>query len=85
MLVVEGKISKISENQNGEKVLVLKEEGVKAGVSATFSKKDAPWPVAVKPGDVIKIKGAITAGSSYDADLDLYEHAVLVQCVIVRD
>jgi len=84
VLIVEGRVSNISTNQNGEKVIVLKDEGSKVGVSATFTKKTNPNTASVKVGDVIKIKGAITAGNSYDADLDLYEHAILVQCDIVK-
>jgi hypothetical protein len=35
-------------------------------------------------GDIVKIKGAITAGNRYEADLELYENAILVQCDIVK-
>jgi hypothetical protein len=54
------------------------------GVSATFTKQTSANTMAVKVGDIIKIKGAITAGNRYDADLDLYEHAILVQCDIEK-
>lgn len=84
VIVVEGRVSKISVNQSGETVIILKDEGAKAGVSGTFTVKTSPDANGVKEGDIIKIKGAITAGNSYDADLDLYEHAVLVQCDIVK-
>lgn len=84
VLIIEGRVSNISSNQNGEKVIVLKDEGARAGVSATFTQKTSPNVETVKVGDVIKIKGAITAGNSYDADLDLHEHAVLVQCDIIK-
>jgi hypothetical protein len=81
---VEGRVSKISTNQAGETVIVLKKEGAKVGVGATFSKETGGNTTGVKEGDIIKVKGAITAGNSYDADLDLYEHVVLVQCDIVK-
>ena len=84
VLIVEGRVSKISTNQNGEQVIVLKDEGAKVGVSATFTQKTSPNVESVKAGDIIKVKGAITTGNSYDADLDLYEHAILVQCDIVK-
>lgn len=84
VLIVEGRVSKISTNQNGETVIVLKDQGAKVGVSGTFTLKTSPNAAGIKEGDNIKIKGAITAGNSYDADLDLYEHAVLVQCDIVK-
>ena len=84
VLIVEGRVSKISVNQNGEKVIVLKDEDAKGGVSATFTQKTSLNVGAVKVGDIIKIKGAITAGNRYDADLDLYEHAILVQADIEK-
>ncbi len=84
VLIIEGRVSKISTNQNGEQVIVLKDEGAKVGVSATFTKQTSANTMAVKVGDIIKIKGAITAGNRYDADLDLYEHAILVQCDIEK-
>lgn len=84
VLIVEGRVSNVTINQNGEKVIVLKDEGAKAGVSATFTQQTSSNVESVKAGDIIKVKGAITAGNSYDADLDLYEHAILVQCDIVK-
>lgn len=84
VLIVEGRVSKISANQDGEIVLVLKDESSKVGVSATFTKESGNHTTGIKEGEIIKVKGAITAGNSYDADLDLYEHAVLVQCDIVK-
>lgn len=84
ILVIEGRVSKVSENQIGETVIILKEEGAKAGVSCTFTLKTSPETAGIKEGDTIHIKGAITAGNSYDADLDLYEHAVMAQCAIVK-
>ena len=84
VLVVEGRVSKISTNQSGEAVIVLKDKGAKVGVSGTFTQKTSPNTAGIKEGDIIKIKGAITTGNSYDADLDLYEHAVLVQCDIIK-
>ena len=84
VLIIEGRVSNISTNQTGEKVIVLKDEGAKVGVSATFTQKTNSDADMVKVGDIIKVKGAITAGNRYDADLDLYEHAILVQCDIVK-
>lgn len=84
VLIVEGRVNKISTNQNNEQVIVLKDEGAKVGVSGTFTKETSDHLGTIKVGDIIRIKGAITAGNRYDADLDLYEHAVLVQCDVVK-
>lgn len=84
VLIVEGRVSKILTNLSGETVLVLQEQGEKVGVSATFSKQVNNHLAGIKKGDIIKVKGAITAGNSYDAELDLYEHATLIKCDIVK-
>jgi hypothetical protein len=84
VLIVEGRVNKISTNQNNEQVIVLKDEAAKVGVSGTFTKETSAHLGTIKVGDIIKIKGAITAGNRYDPDLDLYEHAVLVQCDVVK-
>ncbi len=84
VLIIEGRVDNISVNQAGEKVIILKDEGSKAGLSATFTTATSPHTESIKVGDIIRIKGAITAGNSFDADLDLYEHAILVQCDIVK-
>jgi exonuclease VII large subunit len=84
VLIVEGRVKKISENQNSEKVIVLKDEGAKVGVCATFTKTTTVNTQSIKVGDIVKIKGAITAGNRYEADLELYENAILVQCDIVK-
>ena len=84
VLIVEGRVSNITTNQKGEKVIVLKDQGAKAGVSATFTLQTNSHIEFIKIGDAMKVKGAITAGNSYDADLDLYEHAILVQCDFVK-
>lgn len=84
VLIVEGRVSSISENQNDDKVIVLKDEGDKVGVIAGFTKETNANTVSVKVGDIIKIKGAITAGNRYDADLNLYEHAILIQSDVFK-
>jgi hypothetical protein len=84
VLVVDGRVNKISVNQAGQKVIELKDEGSKMGVSCTFTKESSSHVNDIQVGATVKIKGAITAGNSYDADLDLYNDAVLIQCDIVK-
>ncbi len=84
VIIVEGTVNKIITNQAGEKVLILKDGGAKAGVSATFTLETSTKLEKLSIGDNVKIKGAITTGNSYDSDLDLYEDAVIIQCDIVN-
>lgn len=84
VLLVTGSVREITVNQNGETVIQLREHGAKSGVIATF-RKNTHLPLKVKVNDIIRLKGAITAGNSYVPDLDLYEDAVLVECDLVKD
>jgi len=84
VLIVKGRVSKISANQNKELVIILKDEDAKVGVSASFTQKPSANTNGIKEGDIIRVKGVITSGNSYDPDLDLYEHATLIQCDIVK-
>lgn len=63
---------------------MLKDEGAKDGVSATFTKAKSGNTLSIKVGNIVKIKGAITAVNRYNADLYLYEYAILVQSDIVE-
>ena len=84
VLIVTGRISSISMNQKQEKMVLLKEEDHPVGVMCTFAAATNAHTEGMKPGDIIHVKGAITSGSSYDKDLDLYEHALLVQCDVAK-
>jgi tRNA(Ile2) C34 agmatinyltransferase TiaS len=85
VLVVTGVISKISTNQAGEQVVLLMDDGEHVGVQATFLKTEESTISKLKTGDQVAIKGAITAGNSYDADFDLYEHAILTKAALVEN
>lgn len=84
VLILEGRVASVTANQNNEKVILLKDEGAKAGVSCTFTQESASALKALQKGNIIKVKGAITAGNRYDPDLDLFEHAVLIQCMLIK-
>ncbi len=83
ILIITGRVHLISANQLGETVIILKDSLDKVGVIATFTKEASKHVEKYKMNDLINVKGAITAGNSYDADLDLFEHAVLIQCDII--
>lgn len=85
VLIVTGTIAKISTNQAGEQVILIKDTDEQVGVQATFIKTEASGISQLKPGDQIAVKGAITAGNTFDADLDLYEHAILTQAALVEN
>jgi hypothetical protein len=81
---VSGLVADISENFNGQKVILLKEEDDKAGVSCTISSENETSANVVKIQDRIKVKGVIRSGANYDADLDMYENVIMEKCKIIN-
>jgi hypothetical protein len=85
VLIVTGSISKITTNQAGEMVVIIMDPGESVGVQATFLKTGTRNISQLQPGSQIAVKGALTAGNSYDANLDLYEHAILTQAALMEN
>ncbi len=84
ILEITGKVSKISDDYNGQKVVLLKGNSDKAGVSATFTSETNNNLANIEPGQTITVKGVIRSGASYDEDLDLYENVILEKSDVVR-
>jgi len=84
IFAISGKVSSITENAEKAKVIILKEDGGKVGISCTFTLDASKTPEAtkLKEGDQVTIKGAITAGPAYDADLEEYTDMVMIQCAV---
>ena len=83
ILEITGVVSKISEDFSGQKVVLLKGEQVKAGVSATFTSETNSSLDNVQIDQKITIKGVIRSGASYDDDLEMYEHVIIEKSDIV--
>ena len=83
ILEITGVVSKISENYNGQKVVLFSGEQDKAGVSATFTHETNSSLNDIQVGQTITIKGVIRSGASYDEDLEMYEHVILEKSDIV--
>lgn len=81
ILEVTGAISDISEDFNGKKVLLLKNATDKAGVSCTL--KDSVLNGLIL-GSMVRVKGVIRSGASYDTDMDLYENVIMEDCKIIN-
>lgn len=84
ILKITGEVNKISENFNGQKVVLIKGGQDEAGVSATFTPETNDHLGGVKVGQNITVKGVIRFGASYDEDLELYENVILEKSDIVR-
>ena len=85
VLEITGIVASISEDFNNQKVILLKNETDKAGVSATFTKETNANANNVKVGDKITIKGVIRSGATYDADLEMYENVIIDKSDIVSN
>ena len=83
ILKITGTISRISENYNEQKVLLLKEESDKAGVSASFTSESNHKVQGLETGTIVTVKGVIRSGASYDEDLGMYEHVIIEKSDIV--
>ncbi len=83
ILEITGVVSKISEDFNGRKVVLLKGEQVKTGVSATFTSETNSSLDDVQLDQKITIKGVIRSGASYDEDLEMYERVIIEKSNIV--
>ena len=85
ILEVTGIISKISEDFNNQKVILLKGNEDKAGVRAVFTAETNQNASNLKVGETITVKGVIRSGASYDDDLELYENVILEKSDIVQN
>ncbi|MCK4990331.1 MAG: hypothetical protein KAS29_07585 [Bacteroidales bacterium] len=83
ILEISGEVNKISENFNGQKVVLLKGGQDRAGVSAIFTAETNDNLNEISLGQTITVKGVIRSGASYDEDLEMYEHVILEKSDIV--
>jgi hypothetical protein len=77
VLEITGLVSKVSEDFNGQKVVLLKGADDKAGVSATFTTETNANAANLQVGETVTIKGVIRSGAAFDEDLELYENVIL--------
>jgi hypothetical protein len=85
ILEISGEVNEISENFNGQKVVLLHGVKDKAGVSAIFTAETNDNLNRIKIGRTITVKGVIRSGASYDEDLEMYENIILEKSDIVKE
>lgn len=84
VLEIKGTVARISEDFNGQKVVLLQERSDKAGVSCTFTQETNKNVSNIQIGETITIKGVIRSGTSFDPDLEMYENAVVEKSDLVK-
>ncbi len=82
ILAVTGTVYLIDTDLNNQKVVLLKKDRDKAGVSCTFMESTNTNAASLQKGDKVTIKGVIRSGAGYDEDLDLFEDVILEKCDI---
>ena len=80
ILELTGTVAEIGENFDGQKVILLKNETDKAGVSCTFLLTESTRAASISVGETLTVKGVIRSGAAYDEDLEMYEHVILDKC-----
>jgi hypothetical protein len=83
ILEISGRIVDITEDFNNQKVVLLKSEGNKAGVSCTFTHKTNGSLRGIQEGQQVIVKGVIRSGASYDIDLQMYENVIMEKCDLI--
>ena len=84
ILEITGEVARISEDFNGQKVVLLKSDGDKAGVSATFTEGTGRNLEGIQQGQEVTVKGVIRSGAFYDEDLAMYVNVVIEKSDIIR-
>jgi len=77
IMAITGTVASINEDFEGNSVLLLKEEGDKAGVECTFTKKTNEHAKSVKVGEKVTIKGVYRVAASYDEDFEEYGNVIV--------
>lgn len=78
-----GIVNDISEDFNGNTVVIIKSGEDLAGVSCTFSKETNANVASLKMGNEVSIKGVIRSGASFDSDLNMYENVIMEKCDLI--
>jgi len=84
IMAVTGRVHSITRDMNQQWVVLLKDEGDKAGVSCTFSAATNASAEKLSIGQTVTIKGVIRSGAGYDADLDLYEDVIIEKSDVIN-
>lgn len=82
ILAVTGMVASINTDLNNQRVVTLRDESQKAGVSCTFTLSTNTQTEKVSLGQTITVKGVIRSGAEHNEDLDLYEDVIMEKCSI---
>ena len=78
ILEITGKVSRITENFNVDKVVFLQNDNDKAVITCTFMPETNHMVDDIKTGDEVIVKGGIINGAYYDEGLDMFVNEQLI-------
>ncbi len=84
ILLLTGRVAEISEDYKGQKVILLKSDTDKTGVSCTFLGATSDQVSEIVSGSKISVKGVIRSGANFDLDLNMYEPVVMDHCSLIN-
>ena len=84
ILEITGKIASITTDFKDQKVILLKGDYAKAGVTCTFTEITNNSILHLKEGEEISVKGVIRSGATFDEDLEMYENVILEKCSLLN-
>lgn len=82
IVVLSGPLASISQNQNGDQVVLIKKAGAPVGVAFTFTSETNGDAASLHLGQTVTIKGVVRAGPRRDEFLGLYSNAVIEKASI---
>lgn len=83
ILEIAGVVAGITKDFNNQKVILLKSANDKAGVSCTIINGSVAAN-EIQIGQIIRVKGVIRSGASYDDDFGMYENIIMEECDVVK-
>ena len=84
ILEIKGVVSKNVTDLENNKVVLLESNIRGVGVRCTLMSDSEQNMANISVGEEITVKGVILVGASYDADLELFEDAVLNNCYLIN-
>lgn len=84
ILEIKGVVSKNVTDLENNKVVLLESNIRGVGVRCTLMSDSEQNMANISVGEEITVKGVILVGASYDADLEMFEDAVLNKCYLIN-
>ena len=82
IIALSGTIAKVRESADGRTIMILKQNGSKAGIQCLFVAGADTTGSNLQ--NTVTIKGVLRAGPGYDDDLEMYENGYMEECTLIE-